>query len=102
MQTRHFATVGVPVAGFVLATGAVLAAGQYGPPGASDTEIKIGSTMPYSGPASAYDIIGKTEAAYFSRYPSFRSLSGRNGHEAAGQDRLHRSRTTHRGIRPGA
>jgi branched-chain amino acid transport system substrate-binding protein len=34
-------------------------------PGASDTEIKIGSAMPYSGPASAYGAIGKAEAAYF-------------------------------------
>ena len=34
-------------------------------PGASDTEIKIGQTMPYSGPASAYGVIGKVEGAYF-------------------------------------
>ena len=34
-------------------------------PGATDTEIKIGNIMPYSGPASAYATIGKTEAAYF-------------------------------------
>ncbi len=33
-------------------------------PGASDTEIKIGNIMPYSGPASSYGVIGKTEAAY--------------------------------------
>jgi len=33
--------------------------------GASDTEIKIGNIMPYSGPASAYGVIGKTEAAFF-------------------------------------
>ena len=33
---------------------------KYGP-GASDTEIKIGSTMPYSGPASAYGTIGRAE-----------------------------------------
>src|SRR2546426_3856879 len=33
--------------------------------GASDTEIKIGNTNPYSGPASAYGAIGKTIAAYF-------------------------------------
>src|SRR3989337_1612845 len=33
--------------------------------GATDTEIKIGNIMPYSGPASAYGVIGKTEAAYF-------------------------------------
>jgi branched-chain amino acid transport system substrate-binding protein len=37
---------------------------SYGP-GVSDTEIKIGNTMPYSGPASSYSVIGKTEAAYF-------------------------------------
>src|SRR6478609_9057714 len=35
--------------------------------GATDTEIKIGNIMPYSGPASAYGIIGKTEAAYFKK-----------------------------------
>jgi hypothetical protein len=34
-------------------------------PGASDTEIKIGQTMPFSGPISAYSTIGKIEAAYF-------------------------------------
>ena len=33
--------------------------------GASDTEIKIGQTVPFSGPASAYASIGKTQAAYF-------------------------------------
>jgi branched-chain amino acid transport system substrate-binding protein len=36
-------------------------------PGASDREIKIGNIMPYSGPASAYGEIGKTEAAYFQK-----------------------------------
>jgi branched-chain amino acid transport system substrate-binding protein len=76
MQTRHFATVGVAVAGFVLATAAVFAAGQYGP-GASDTEIKIGNTMPYSGPASAYGIIGKTEAAYFNMINEQGGINGR-------------------------
>jgi hypothetical protein len=30
-------------------------------PGASDTEIKVGNIMPYSGPASSYGVIGKTE-----------------------------------------
>jgi len=34
-------------------------------PGVTDTEIKIGQTMPYSGPVSAYGVIGRTEAAYF-------------------------------------
>src|SRR4029077_1247989 len=36
-------------------------------PGVTDTEIKIGNIMPYSGPASAYGTIGRTEAAYFRR-----------------------------------
>src|ERR1700677_3582056 len=36
-------------------------------PGASDTEIKIGNIMPYSGPASSYGVIGKAEAAYFNK-----------------------------------
>src|ERR1700740_1520673 len=35
--------------------------------GATDTEIKVGNIMPYSGPASAYGVIGKTEAAYFKK-----------------------------------
>ena len=33
--------------------------------GATDTEIKIGQTVPFSGPASAYATIGKAQAAYF-------------------------------------
>ena len=35
--------------------------------GATDTEIKIGNIVPYSGPASAYGVIGSTEAAYFKK-----------------------------------
>jgi len=52
------------IAAVVLAAGPGYAQKKYGP-GASDTEIKIGQTMPYSGPASAYGAIGKAEAAYF-------------------------------------
>src|SRR4051794_38721754 len=46
-------------------------------PGASDTEIKIGNTMPYSGPASAYGIIGKTIAAYFNKVNAEGGVKGR-------------------------
>jgi branched-chain amino acid transport system substrate-binding protein len=46
-------------------------------PGATDTEIKIGNIMPYSGPASAYATIGKTEAAYFNRLNSEGGINGR-------------------------
>ena len=42
---------GLSAIGLVFATALALAAGQYGP-GVSDSEIKIGNTMPYSGPAS--------------------------------------------------
>ena len=46
-------------------------------PGASDTEIKIGNIMPYSGPASAYGVIGKTEAAYFNKINAEGGINGR-------------------------
>lgn len=49
---------------------------KYGP-GASDTEIKIGQTMPYSGPASAYGTIGKSEAAYFQMINERGGINGR-------------------------
>jgi branched-chain amino acid transport system substrate-binding protein len=45
--------------------------------GASDTEIKIGNIMPYSGPASAYGIIGRTEAAYFKKINDEGGINGR-------------------------
>jgi branched-chain amino acid transport system substrate-binding protein len=48
----------------VLLVQPALAQKQYGP-GTSDTEIKIGQTIAYSGPASAYGTLGKVEAAYF-------------------------------------
>src|SRR6201987_1070488 len=46
-------------------------------PGATDTEIKIGNIMPYSGPASAYGVIGKTEAAYFNKINAEGGINGR-------------------------
>src|SRR6266516_4486090 len=46
-------------------------------PGASDAEIKIGNTMPYSGPASAYGVIGKTEATYFNKVNAEGGINGR-------------------------
>jgi branched-chain amino acid transport system substrate-binding protein len=49
---------------------------KYGP-GASDTEIKLGQTMPYSGPASAYGTIGKAEAAYFQMINDQGGINGR-------------------------
>ena len=76
MTTKRTITKGLLTAGLILASGLAWAAGQYGP-GASDTEIKIGNTMPYSGPASAYGIIGKSEAAYFAMVNEQGGINGR-------------------------
>jgi branched-chain amino acid transport system substrate-binding protein len=45
--------------------------------GATDTEIKIGQTVPFSGPASAYSSIGKTQAAYFNMINEQGGINGR-------------------------
>ena len=45
--------------------------------GVTDTEIKIGNIMPYSGPASAYGIIGKTMSAYFRMINDNGGINGR-------------------------
>ena len=52
-------------------------AGKVDPPGVSDSEIKIGQTMPYSGGASAYGTIGKAEAAYFRMVNEQGGINGR-------------------------
>src|SRR5262245_5514229 len=69
------------LAGSVFAVGLALAgtasaAGKYDE-GASDTEIKIGNTNPYSGPASAYGVIGKTIEAYFKKVNEEGGINGR-------------------------
>lgn len=46
-------------------------------PGASDTEIRIGMTMPYSGPVSSYGIIGKVNEAYFKMLNDKGGINGR-------------------------
>ena len=63
---------------FLLAAtgGSALAQKKYDT-GATDTEIKIGNIMPYSGPASAYGVIGKTEAAYFRMINDKGGINGR-------------------------
>jgi branched-chain amino acid transport system substrate-binding protein len=68
-------TMAVAALGLALAAPA-LAQKKYDP-GASDTEIKIGQTMPYSGPASAYGTIGKLEAAYFKKINEAGGINGR-------------------------
>jgi len=60
----------------VALAGAAQAQKKYDP-GATDTEIKIGNIMPYSGPASAYATIGKTEQAYFNKINAEGGINGR-------------------------
>ena len=61
---------------FAASSFAALAEKKYDT-GASDSEIKIGNIMPYSGPASAYGIIGRTEAAYFNKINAEGGINGR-------------------------
>jgi branched-chain amino acid transport system substrate-binding protein len=49
---------------------------KYGP-GVTDTEIKIGQTMPYSGPVSAFGTMGRAEAAYFEMVNAAGGVNGR-------------------------
>ena len=76
MTMRRTFVLALAGASLALAGGLALAAGQYGP-GASDTEIKLGNTMPYSGPASAYGAIGKAETAYFDMINEQGGINGR-------------------------
>ena len=61
---------------FAATNGSALAQKKYDT-GATDTEIKIGHIVPYSGPASAYGIIGKTEEAYFKMINDNGGINGR-------------------------
>jgi branched-chain amino acid transport system substrate-binding protein len=64
------------VLGLALAATPALAQKKYDT-GASDTEIKIGNINPYSGPASAYGLIGKTIGAYFNKINAEGGINGR-------------------------
>ncbi len=74
-MNRRYAIALLTAASLALPAAAV-AAGKYDD-GASDTEIKIGNTNPYSGPASAYGQIGKTIAAYFDKVNAEGGINGR-------------------------
>ncbi|WP_420968384.1 ABC transporter substrate-binding protein [Bradyrhizobium sp. B120] len=74
--TTRLAVLGAALALVATSSSAALAQKKYDT-GASDTEIKIGNIMPYSGPASAYGIIGRTEAAYFKKINDAGGINGR-------------------------
>ena len=72
----RLATLSAAIA-VIAATGTGAIAQKKYDTGATDTEIKIGNIMPYSGPASAYGVIGKTQAAYFNKINAEGGINGR-------------------------
>jgi branched-chain amino acid transport system substrate-binding protein len=76
-RTKLLATAfSTAVIAFTATTGGALAQKKYDT-GATDTEIKLGNIMPYSGPASAYGVIGKIEDAYFKMINEQGGINGR-------------------------
>jgi branched-chain amino acid transport system substrate-binding protein len=76
MNYRQWLTIAATVGMAALVANPVAAQKKYDP-GASDSVIKIGNIMPYSGPASAYGEVGKTEAAYFRKINAEGGVNGR-------------------------
>ena len=72
MSTKHL----LMAAGLALAAACAPAQKRYDP-GANDAEIRIGQTMPYSGPASGYATVGKAHAAYFRKVNDEGGINGR-------------------------
>ncbi|HEY3791932.1 MAG TPA: ABC transporter substrate-binding protein [Bradyrhizobium sp.] len=76
MHNKKLTLLAAATALTVLATQSAFAQKKYDT-GASDTEIKIGNVEAYSGPASAYGVIGKTEEAYFKMINDQGGINGR-------------------------
>ena len=74
--TTKLAVLSTALAVITASSSGALAQKKYDT-GATDTEIKIGNIMPYSGPASAYGVIGKTEEAYFKKINAEGGINGR-------------------------
>jgi branched-chain amino acid transport system substrate-binding protein len=74
--TSKLAVLSTALAVIAASSSGALAQKKYDT-GASDTEIKVGNIMPYSGPASAYGVIGKTEEAYFKKINAEGGINGR-------------------------
>ncbi len=74
--TKKLAVLSTALALIAASSSGALAQKKYDT-GATDTEIKIGNIMPYSGPASAYGVIGKTEEAYFKKVNAEGGINGR-------------------------
>jgi ABC-type branched-subunit amino acid transport system substrate-binding protein len=76
MTTRRTFLQSGAASAALLATGAWSARADNAP-GVTDTEIKIGQTIAYSGPASAYGVIGRTQSAYFKMINDMGGINGR-------------------------
>ncbi|MBX9650329.1 MAG: ABC transporter substrate-binding protein, partial [Xanthobacteraceae bacterium] len=67
----------IVAAAVISVTSAASAADKKYGPGVTDTEIKLGQTSPYSGPASAYSVIAKAQLAYFKMINDQGGINGR-------------------------
>ena len=76
LSTKLTRAIVIAIVAMPLVNGSAAAQKQFDT-GATDTEIKIGNTMPYSGPASAYGVVGKTEEAYFKKLNAEGGINGR-------------------------
>jgi len=74
--TRRLAAFSTAMILFAAGHGSAFAQKKYDT-GATDTEIKIGNIVPYSGPASAYGTVGRAEAAYFRKINAEGGINGR-------------------------
>ncbi|MBV8410604.1 MAG: ABC transporter substrate-binding protein [Alphaproteobacteria bacterium] len=77
MKTNRRSFLGGASAAAIVSSSSVSYAQKKYSDGASDTEIKIGHTNPYSGPASAYGVIGKTIQAYWKSVNEAGGINGR-------------------------
>src|SRR6202451_306881 len=76
MKTSNFHLLTGMAVALALSVSSAYAQKKYDT-GATDTEIKIGQTSPFSGPASAYATIGKAQAAYFKMINDQGGVNGR-------------------------
>ena len=65
-STKLRRAIPIAIVAMAVANGGAVAQKKYDT-GATDTEIRIGNIMPYSGPASSYGVVGKIEEAYFKK-----------------------------------
>ncbi|MFC0283479.1 ABC transporter substrate-binding protein [Camelimonas abortus] len=79
MDRRHFLAAGAAAlgAGFALRGAPAIAKGKKYDPGASDSEIRLGQTIPYSGAGSVYGAVGHAQAAYFDELNEKGGINGR-------------------------